>query len=173
MVSLLLTLVGRDRPGLVASVSEQVAARGGSWLESRLAHLAGQFAGIVLVQLPEAEVGPLTADLAALGADGLTIAVHAAPGATVSTQALFLLDLVCQDRPGILREVTRILAASGVNIEELTTHILSGSFSGESLFRAEARLRMPEGGGAEALRGELEQLGNDLMVDLRLTQPAV
>ena len=127
----------------------------------------------MLAQWPDAEIGPLTTNLAALGDGGLMVALHAAPGAAAPTQALFLLELVCPDRPGILREVTRILAASCVNIEKLTTHILSGSISGESLFRAEVPLRIPEVGVAEALRGELEHLGNDLMVDLHLTQPAV
>ena len=55
MASLILTIVGPDRPGLVRALSEAVAARGGSWLESRMARLAGQFAGIVLVEAPEVD----------------------------------------------------------------------------------------------------------------------
>ena len=181
MASLILTLVGPDRPGLVSRISEQVAARGGSWLESRMAHLAGQFAGIVLVRVPDIERERLADDLAALRVEGLQVSLHEAlssdtpgqdaPGGAPPMQPAYVLELVCQDRPGILREVTRVLASSGVNIEELTTRILSGSFSGESLFRCEARLRIPAAGEIETLRGELERLGNDLMVDLRLTEP--
>ncbi len=48
MADLVLTLIGPDRPGLVEAVAEPIAAHGGNWLESRMAHLAGQFAGIVL-----------------------------------------------------------------------------------------------------------------------------
>ncbi len=178
MASLILTLVGPDRPGLVSRLSEQVAARGGSWLESRMTHLAGQFAGIVLVSIGDEEVQPLAGSLEALRAEGLQVLIHhAAPGngpgvPPPASDALLVLDLVCQDRPGIIRDITRVLAASGVNIEELTTNILSGSFSGETMFRAEARLRVPAAIGTEALRRELERLGNDMMVDFKLSQPA-
>jgi glycine cleavage system regulatory protein len=173
MASLILTLVGPDRPGLVSRLSEQVAARGGSWLESRLAHLAGQFAGIVLVDIGDGEVAALKASFADLHEDGLQVLVHHAAGvpAPVSAEALLVLDMVCLDRPGIVRDVTRVLAASGVNIEELTTNILSGSFSGETMFRAEARLRVPQTIGTDGLRAELERLGDDMMVDFNLTQP--
>ena len=54
MVPLVLTFVGDDRPGLVNAVSEKIAACGATWLESRSARLAGKFAGILLVSVPEA-----------------------------------------------------------------------------------------------------------------------
>jgi glycine cleavage system regulatory protein len=138
-----------------------------------MAHLAGQFAGIVLVSVADQEVGPLLASFETLRADGMQILIHHAAGsvATPLSDSLLVLDLVCQDRPGIIRDVTRVLAASGVNIEELTTNILSGSFSGETMFRAEARLRVPAALGTETLRRDLERLGNDMMVDFNLTQP--
>jgi glycine cleavage system regulatory protein len=174
MASLILTMVGPDRPGLVGLVSEQVANHGGSWLESRLAHLAGQCAGIVRIEIADAAVDKLRHSLAeACGAE-LAVTLHPAPGTTtnpsVEAPALLMLDLLCQDRPGILRDVTRILTAAGVNIEELTTDLLSGSFSGEHMFHAEARLRLPQATTADALRTELEALGEELMVDFTLTE---
>jgi glycine cleavage system regulatory protein len=172
MASIILTLVGPDRPGLVSRLSEQVAACGGSWLESRMAHLAGQFAGIVRITLDDAKIDALTASLEPLSTAGLQ--VHIQPGAdhhTAPSDPLLSLELVCQDRPGLVRDVTKILAASGVNIEELTTNIDSGSFSGETLFHAQARLHVPAAIGTEALRRDLERLGNDLMVDFKLTEP--
>ncbi|MBU6426076.1 MAG: hypothetical protein KGQ69_07045, partial [Rhodospirillales bacterium] len=53
MASLVVSLAGADRPGLVNSLSVKIAAGGGSWLESRLAHLADTFAGIILVRVPD------------------------------------------------------------------------------------------------------------------------
>ena len=118
MASIILTLVGPDRPGLVSRLSEQVAAHGGSWLESRLAHLAGQFAGMVLVSLPDGQVDALARSIEPLRADGLQVLIH--PGAatprTAQPDPLLVLDLVCQDRPGLVRDVTKVLATSGVNI---------------------------------------------------------
>src|SRR5690348_544744 len=117
MAFLILTVLGPDRPGLVSALSQAVAARGGSWLESRLARLAGQFAGIVRVEAPEA----LLQDLPALERDGLRVTGHVADGAgEAAAGALLMLEVVGNDRPGIVRDVTGILAGSAVNIEEFT-----------------------------------------------------
>ena len=49
MATLVLTLIGDDRAGLVNAVAEVVARHGGNWERSQMAELAGKFAGIVLV----------------------------------------------------------------------------------------------------------------------------
>ena len=165
MASLILTVVGPDRPGLVRALAEAVAARSGSWLESRMARLAGQFAGIVLVEAPDS----LLDDLHALESQGLRITVqNATSGPAVATGNLRLaLEVVGNDRPGIVRDISQVLAASGVNIEELTTGVVSGSFSGETLFRVMAVLRAPDMAAMDAVRAGLELLGNELMVDIQ------
>jgi len=169
MASLILTVVGPDRPGLVRALAQSVAAHGGSWLESRMARLAGQFAGIVMVEAPES----LLADLHALESEGLRIVVH--PGTSAETCApavpgeRLAVEVIGNDRPGIVRDVARVLAEHGVNIEELTTGVVNGSFSGETLFRATAFVRAPNAAAAAAIRAGLEFLGNEMMVDI---QPA-
>jgi glycine cleavage system regulatory protein len=170
MASLILTVVGPDRPGLVRALSEAVAARGGSWLESRMARLAGQFAGIVLVEAPEA----LLDDLRALEGEGLRIVAQSgeAPQAGAAAGERLTLEVVGHDRPGIVRDITAVLAANRVNIEELTTGVLSASFSGETMFRATASLRAPDAAAVEAMRAGLEQLGNELMVDIHAVAEA-
>ncbi|MDR3531517.1 MAG: ACT domain-containing protein [Rhodopila sp.] len=166
MASLILTVIGPDRPGLVRALSEAVAARGGSWLESRMARLAGQFAGIVLVEAPEA----LLEDLRTLESQGLRIVVQSGEAAAaVAVGERLILEVVGHDRPGIVRDITAVVAANGVNIEELTTGVLSGSFSGETMFKATATLRAPNAAAVEAMRAGLERLGNEMMVDI---QPA-
>jgi glycine cleavage system regulatory protein len=165
MASLILTVVGPDRPGLVRALSEAVAAHGGSWLESRMARLAGQFAGIVLVEAPES----LLDDLRRLESQGLRIVVQSGvAGAAVApaTEPRLALEVLGNDRPGIVRDIAQILAGSGVNIEELTTGVASGSFSGEPLFKVTALLRAPDAAAVEAVREGLERLGNELMVDI-------
>ena len=170
MASLILTVIGPDRPGLVRALSEAVAARGGSWLESRMARLAGQFAGIVMVEAPET----LLDDLRALESQGLRITVHAATSGSAAPERApgLVLEVVGNDRPGIVRDIARILSTSGVNIEELTTSVASGSFSGETLFRVTARLRAPDRAAVDEIRTGLEQLGNELMVDIHPSAPA-
>jgi glycine cleavage system regulatory protein len=167
MASLILTVIGPDRPGLVNALSAAVAARGGSWLESRMARLGGQFAGIVVVDAPEA----LADDLHALERQGLRIVVQGPARAAAPARGERLtLEVVGNDRPGIVRDVTAVLAACAVNIEELTTDVASGSFSGGALFRATAVLRAPSGEAVDAVRAALEGLGNELMVDIQVAE---
>ena len=169
MPSLILTVIGPDRPGLVRVLAQTVAAHGGSWLESRMARLAGQFAGIVLVEAPEA----LLTELHALESEGLRIVVH--PGETAPRMPIgehLTVEVVGNDRPGIVRDVARVLAEHGVNIEELITGVVNGSFSGETLFKATAVVRAPNAAAVAAIRAGLEFLGNEMMVDIRPAEDA-
>ncbi len=165
MASLILTIIGPDRPGLVRTLSEAVAARGGSWLESRMARLAGQFAGIVMVDAPET----LLTDLPALEREGLRITATVSGGAAFapSSGPRMMLEVVGNDRPGIVNDIAQVLAANGVNIEELTTGVASGSFSGENLFRASVAFRAPDIAAVLAVRAGLERLGDEMMVDIQ------
>jgi glycine cleavage system regulatory protein len=167
--SLVVTVIGRDKPGLVNALSEKVAAFGGSWLESRMARLAGEFAGIVLVEVPEANVDGLTAALRDLEASGLRTTVERSAGSPPrGSYKTLKLDLIALDRPGIVRDITNALAQQCVNIEEFTSGTGSASFSGEQLFKATARLRVLDNMAIDNLRRTLERLANEMMVDITL-----
>lgn len=167
MASLVLTLIGQDRPGLVSSLSEKIVAFDGNWLESRMARLAGKFAGILLVSVPETNVEALTKALQGLESQGLRVTVEKSRGEkVVQSHYLFTLELVSQDRPGIIHDISHALAELGASIEELTTQYISGSWSGENLFQAMIRLRVPEDVTSKELREILEGLANELMVDI-------
>lgn len=170
--SLILNVIGPDRPGLVNAIADQAAAAGANWLESRLANLAGQFAGIVHLQVPDDAAESLIQSLQALETRGLRVSVTRAQSAAEDPAARLLqLDLVGQDHPGIVKEISHVLFARGVSIDELDTECVDGSMSGGTLFKATARLRVPAGVSTEDLRGVLEGLANDLMVDVTLDQP--
>ena len=70
------------------------------------------------------------------------------------------------DRPGIVRDVSRVLAAQSVNVEELESAMACAPMSGEPRFVARARLLVPASLELSTLRTALEALGNELMVDL-------
>ena len=165
-VSLVLTVIGRDRPGLVEALATTVAAHGGNWLESRMAHLAGQFAGILRVEVAADEAEALEQAIQTLAEHGLESVIHADSAPEPSTRALLQLDLVGHDRPGIIREVTGVLAAQGVNVEELTTEAAAAANTGQPLFRATIRLRLPPGGSPAQLQAALEGVAADMMVDI-------
>ena len=163
--SIVMTVIGPDRPGLVEELSAVISGHGGNWLESRMAQLAGQFAGILRVEAPADSAPALTQAL--LGIDGLTITLAGADTtAAADDPTATRLDVVGQDRPGIVREIARAVAARGVNVEELHTACESAPMSAEPLFRARARLRVPAEVRFEDLRADLESLSSDLMVDI-------
>jgi glycine cleavage system regulatory protein len=165
-VSLVMTIIGPDRPGLVDSVASLVAAQGGNWLESRMAHLGGHFAGILRVEAPAEREAELTAALQGLQSAGLTVVVHRGQPIAVATESLMALELVGQDRPGIVRQVSHALASHGVNVEEFTSECVSAAMSGEVLFKAQITVKVPQACDLAHLRQDLEKIAADLIVDL-------
>jgi glycine cleavage system regulatory protein len=167
--SLVLTLLGPDRPGLVELLSELVTRHRGNWVDSRMARLGGQFAGILRVDMDPGQVEPFGVACQALERSGMRVLVSAGedmpPERPLRSASL---DLVGQDRPGIVREISRVLAERGVNVEELTTGVTNAPMSGEALFFAKARLGLPPELPTDSLRESLERLAADLMVDLTL-----
>ena len=165
---LVITLLGSDRPGLVNSLADSIANHGGSWLESRMARLAGQFAGIARIECPADAVEALLLELQSPGIPGLTVqavreeAVESAPRRTV------VVDVVGNDRPGIVRELTAAIAHAGGNVEELTTGLESAPMSGHPMFRAHGVVSIPEDTATDTLTTAIESLGGDLTVDLSI-----
>jgi len=167
--SLVMTVIGEDRPGLVDSLAGVVALHGGNWLESRMARLGGQFAGILRVELPAENAAALEEGLRALQARGLTVSVHADRlGARRAGERLSSLEIVGQDRPGIVREISRVLAQRDVNVEKLDSECASAAMSGETIFKARATIGLPIGCNLAELRQELERIGQDLIVEISL-----
>jgi glycine cleavage system regulatory protein len=169
MATLVLTVVGDDRPGLVDALSGAIAAHGGNWEQSRMAHLAQKFAGILLVQVPDARVQALTDALEGLQADGLLHMRVETGGEPAPAPARSLnLALVGQDRPGIVHDIAHTLAERAISIEELETETRSAAQSGGTLFHARAVLRVPANVSLDDLESTLEALANELVVDVEL-----
>jgi glycine cleavage system regulatory protein len=173
-VSLVLTAIGDDRPGLVESLSQAVADHGGSWQESYMAHLAGKFAGILRAEVPTDRAASLEAALRQLASTGLQVVVEASRHQAAGEARSLLLELIGLDHPGIVRDISHALASRGINVDELTTELTNAPMSGEPLFKARVQLRLPADASIDDLRDTLEALANDLMVDITLddSEPA-
>jgi len=166
-----MTVIGTDRPGLVEAVAACVAERGGDWLESSMSRLGGQFAGILRVEVPSEQERGLVSALEALTGKGLHVVVHADQAQAVSdARRLSLLEVVGHDRPGIVRQISKTLANEGVNVEELQTECSSAAMSGESLFKARARVSIPSSVNVAELRKNLEKIAEDLIVDISFSE---
>ncbi len=167
--SLVMTVIGPDRPGLVQLVAACVADHGGNWLESRMCHLGGQFAGLLRVEVDAARRDALVKALQGLETAGLRVIVHAEAGPALAGQGTTAwVELVGQDRPGILRSISAVLAAHGVNVEELASERESAPMGGGTLFKARAKVLVPAGVSQAKVRADLEKIAADLMVDLTL-----
>lgn len=164
-----ITFAGPDRPGLVESLAKTVAANGGNWLESRLAQMAGHFAGVVQVQVPGDKSTQLKQALLALNGEHLTLHVEdaQAPAASAPT-ALFELNLICQDRPGIIHEVSQALAQRQINVRELNSGISSAPMTGEPLFDATVIIEVREGHNVDELHSTLGAIADGLAMDFSL-----
>ena len=170
-VPLVMTILGPDRTGLVESVARVVADHGGNWLESRMCRLGGEFAGILRIELPVEKRQMLLDALQALQGRSLTVVVRpdeAAASATKGRQAR--LEIVGHDRPGIVREITSALARANVNVEDFSSECVSAPMSGETLFKAAARLQLPDGCDLAALKTDLEKIAADLLVDISFAE---
>jgi glycine cleavage system regulatory protein len=166
-VSLILTVIGEDKPGLVELLSQTVAEHDGNWLESRMSRMAGRFAGILRASVPRARAEELMRSLEDLEAKGLRVLVERTVWDDGDQQFRQVqLELVGADRAGIIRDISRALAHLQVNVDELDTERTSAPMSGELLFNARARLRVPLGVSVSELRRDLEEIADDLMVDM-------
>lgn len=168
--SIVISVLGEDSPGLVESLSELVVAHHGDWVESRMASLAGQFAGILQVDLPVDQVQPFSRALEQ--ADfGLKVIFEAAVSdAATAAMRAYQLELVGQDQPGIIHKLSSVLAQLNVNVDELETEVVEASMSGEKLFKASIRIEVPATEDAGAIADALEAIANELIVDIELAE---
>lgn len=167
---LVLTIIGADRPGLVDSLAREIAALDGNWEESRLVRLAGQFAGVLLVTIDTARTDQLAAAVRKLGASGLQVQVHRTSSPTPPPpNPHYKLEVTGHDRPGIIRDIARILAERNINVEDLHSEVASAPMSGDPMFTARFEMVVPTSENLGELRTKLESLAGELMVDLTAT----
>ena len=138
-----------------------------------MSRLGGQFAGILRVEVPSELEAELVAALKRLDSRGLAVVVT--PDKTdspveTSPARLKMLEVVGQDRPGIVSQIARVLASYGVNVEELHTECSSAAMSGETLFKARAKLSIPDNCDAAEIRRKLEKIAEDLIVEISLAE---
>jgi glycine cleavage system regulatory protein len=176
LTSLVVSIVAPDRPGIVSEVSNKAAEFGGNWADSVMASMAGHFAGILHLQVPTANADLLVSALKAMASPSVQISVaRSLPGTLAGAPAAAVkgavkLDLVGQDRPGIIHAISAQLSRLGISIVKLQTRITSGAMSGENMFHMNAQLQLPANVDEDALRTALEGLANELMVDISLDE---
>lgn len=167
----MLTVVGDDRVGLVKALADVVAGNGGNWERSHLAELAGTFAGVVLVTVPDRQADRLRAALAPL--EGLLdVAVRTTDAETEPREERrrVRLDLLGNDRPGIVAAVSGVLAQHGLGVADLQTLTREAPMAGGLLFEASAVVTVDSEATLEAVRADLEELASEVLVDVAVAE---
>ncbi|SDK30038.1 glycine cleavage system protein R [Microbulbifer yueqingensis] len=163
---LVISLISDDKPGVVEKLSAVIADNGGNWEDSRMAHFAGKFAGILRVSVPSDACQPLKDALGALSAEGYKLQVEEASAVSAGPVQTLTLKLVGNDRPGIVREISRALAARNINMEQLNTGYDSTPWSGEPLFTAECIIQVASDLDLDGLQDELDGIADELGVEI-------
>ena len=171
-----MTIIGPDRTGLVEPVARVVADHGGNWLESRMCRLGGEFAGILRIEAAGRKTPAPAARRPANDSKPRPYRSSSAPtkAATAATKG----EPSNQTRncrtptAGLVREITSALVRANVNVEEFSSECVSAPMSGETLFKAAARLQLPERCDLAALKTDLEKIAADLLVDVSFAKLA-
>lgn len=166
MKPIIFTLVGQDKPGLISDLATTVCAMGGNWLGSNFSHMAGHFAGFVQIDLP-VEKHQTLIDLLIKHPD---LKIHILPGtiAAPEDQQSVQIDIMGNDKTGIVQELTQILSQFNLNIVKFDSCLESAPNWGNALFKAKVTILVSADFDLETLRQKLESVANDLMVDIEI-----
>lgn len=171
ITSLVVSIVGPDRHGIVSLLADRAQRYGANWAASRMTRLASEFAGTVHFEVPRENADALAAALRQLESSGLQVVIARSDGASVpATLRSVELELVGDDRVGIVSKVTKILSERGVSIESLHTEIIRSGVTGSQIFKIGAHLLVPASLSVEVLRHELGALASEMMVDIALDE---
>lgn len=168
MQAMVLTIIGKDQPGLVDDVAKAVTKADGNWLRSSFCHLSGHFAGFVEILVPTENHNKLLSDCHALSS--LQITLLPAINPTANTEALTQISMTVtgNDRTGIVSDVTGALKTFDINIVELQTTCNSAPNWGNPLFSATIDAQLPSSVDPSQLKQAIEDIADDLIVDITL-----
>ena len=172
--SLVVTVIGPDRPGIVSLLSDRAQRYGANWAASRLSRLAGEFAGMVHFEVPRENADALAASLQGLESSGLKLVIARSDSSDQAPHGLrgVSLELVGDDRVGIVSQLTRILAESGVSIENIHTEIVGTTAAAAKTFKVSAHLLVPNALSSEELRRRLDAVASEMALDIALGERA-
>ena len=172
LTSLVVTVMGTDRPGIVSALAERAQRFGANWSASHMAKLAGEFAGMVQIQVAPENADALTTALQGLESAGLRVVVARSDASAVPAgMRRHPLNLVGSDRVGIVNQLTRVLADRGISIEQLHTEVLNEGAAAGPQFQVRSQVLVPQTVDLGALRAELGTLASTMLLDVSLGEP--
>src|SRR4249919_1482726 len=160
MTSLAITVVGHDRPGIIAHAAEVLSQCGMNLEDSSMTLLRGHFA-MTLICAGAADAARVEAALQPLADGSLDVAVREV--ANDHDQRPFgdsyLVTVHGADRLGIVARLTGVIAEAGGNITDLTTRLAG------TLYVLLAEVDLPQSADVDALQTRLADVSAELGVD--------
>lgn len=164
--TLVISLISDDKPGVVEALARVIANCGGNWQESRMAHMAGKFAGIVQVSVATEQAEALKTALTAMRDMRILVDEATPHNPPLGEQQMVAFSAIGNDRPGIVREIARAFASQGINLAELHTDYTSAPHSGEPLFQARGQLQLPRNVDGDKLSEQLDNIADELGIEI-------
>ncbi|WP_417347339.1 glycine cleavage system protein R [Ferrimonas sp.] len=156
------SVIGEDYPGITETLAQILKDNGANWLDASLRRVGDRYAGIIELELPKENSDALKRQLA----DVPKLSIVLQPVAPKSQPVLqFQVEVIGNDRPGIVAAVTQILKANHANIEQLESDLDTANHTGVPLFRLNILLAAPDEASLDRIEQELFTLGDDLMVE--------
>jgi glycine cleavage system regulatory protein len=169
MIELVLTIIGRDRAGVVASLADVVRFHEGNWKRSELAEIAGTFAGVVVVEVGDDRVDELLTNLLVLRDQGLHVTAQQVEEPIAAPDADEVrLRLTGDDRPGVVHEVSTAISDAGISISRLGTVTDLPGDDGGRRFEITVELTVPVGADLDAVLDSIGDVGSKLGIDLNV-----
>ena len=169
MIELVLTIIGRDRAGVVASLADVVRFHEGNWKRSELAEIAGTFAGVVVVEVGDDRVDELLTNLLILRDQGVHVTAQQVEEPNEAPDAdEVLLRLTGDDRPGVVREISTAISDAGISISRLGTVTDLPGENGGTRFEITARLTVPVGTDLDAVLDSIGAVADSLDIVLNV-----
>ncbi len=153
--ALVLTALGPDRPGIVKEIASYVRRHGGNIEDTRMSKLGGEFAVLVLVTGQLESISQLEKSLSELDA---ALGISCFMRRTTTTPAsgtLYQLEASGFDQPGIVENVSQVLAEKGVNVTSFSSRVENVPLSGTAMFFLDAQISLPDGMLIRELEGAL------------------
>lgn len=164
MQAMVLTLIGKDKPGLVDEIAKCIIDANGNWLKSSFCQLSGQFAGFIEVMIPQEKHSELVKACHQLAHLHITLVPSHAHDQALDAKAI--IQVTGNDRRGIVGDITSTLKTFDINITEMTTQCESAPNWGSPLFTAKVTVSMAQSMDLDNIKSAIEDITDDLMVEI-------
>ncbi len=171
---LVANIIGNDKRGIVAKITQIITDQQANIEESRMARLGGEFAVIMLISFSSEKEEALAAGLTQLEKEELTIILRPTDLSRLKVFDGFVpyeISVIGADHVGIVYHVAEYLAEERIQVESLETHVSPAPVTGTPLFSMQAIIHAPPDITFQQLREKMIDLSDELLVDIDVCLP--